>query len=86
MTDPSRIAAIEARAARMRYDIVEMIAEAGSGHPGGSLSAADIVATLYFDIMRHDPARPDWPERDRLASRRATPAPVLYAASRRRAI
>ncbi len=80
MTDPSRIAAIEARAARMRYDIVEMIAEAGSGHPGGSLSAADIVATLYFDIMRHDPARPDWPERDRFVLSKGHAAPVLYAA------
>jgi len=73
------VAAIEAAAARMRYDIVEMIAEAGSGHPGGSLSAADIVATLYFGVMRHDPARPDWPLRDRFVLSKGHAAPVLYA-------
>jgi transketolase len=64
----------------MRYDIIEMIAEAGSGHPGGSLSAADIIATLYFGVMRHDPARPDWPERDRFVLSKGHAAPVLYAA------
>ncbi len=80
MTDAARIAAIEATAARMRYDIVQMIAEAGSGHPGGSLSAADIVATLYFDVLRHDPTRPDWPERDRFVLSKGHAAPVLYAA------
>jgi transketolase len=65
----------------MRKDIVEMIAEAGSGHPGGSLSAADIVATLYFgDVLRHDPADPQWPERDRFILSKGHAAPVLYAA------
>ena len=72
---------VEAKAARMRADIVEMIAEAGSGHPGGSLSAADIVATLYFGGgLRHDPARPDWPERDRFILSKGHAGPVLYAA------
>ena len=72
---------VEAKATGMRRDIVEMIAEAGSGHPGGSLSAADIVATLYFgDVMRQDPARPDWPERDRFILSKGHAAPVLYAA------
>ncbi len=74
------LAGIQATAARMRTDIVEMIAEAGSGHPGGSLSAADIVATLYFGIMRHDPERPDWPERDRFVLSKGHAGPVLYAA------
>src|SRR5512137_2262029 len=65
----------------MRLDIVEMIAEAGSGHPGGSLSAADIVATLYFGgVMRHDPARPEWPERDGFILSKGHAAPVLYSA------
>ncbi len=73
--------AVEAKAKRMRLDIVEMIAEAGSGHPGGSLSAADIVATLYFgDVLRHDPQRPDWPERDRFILSKGHAAPVLYSA------
>lgn len=72
---------IEAKAAKMRADIVEMIAEAGSGHPGGSLSAADIVATLYFgDVLRHDPANPMWPGRDRFVLSKGHAAPVLYAA------
>jgi len=72
---------VEARAARMRGDIVEMIGAAGSGHPGGSLSAADIVATLYFgDVLRHDPARPDWPARDRFILSKGHAGPVLYAA------
>lgn len=72
---------VEAKAAQMRVDIVEMIAEAGSGHPGGSLSAADIVATLYFGgVMRHDGANPRWPERDRFILSKGHAAPVLYAA------
>ena len=73
--------AIRRKAASMRRDIVEMIAEAGSGHPGGSLSAADIVATLYFGgVLHHDPARPDWDERDRFVLSKGHAAPVLYAA------
>ncbi len=80
MTEAAQVAAIEARAAQMRYDIVEMVAEAGSGHPGGSLSAADIVATLYWGVLRHHPDRPDWPERDRFVLSKGHAAPVLYAA------
>ena len=81
MADQQTIAAIQHKAASMRRDIVEMIAEAGSGHPGGSLSAADIVATLYFGgVLRHDPARPDWEERDRFVLSKGHAAPVLYAA------
>jgi len=73
--------AVKAKAARMRIDIVEMIAEAGSGHPGGSLSAADIVATLYFgDVLRYDASRPEWPERDRFILSKGHAGPVLYAA------
>ena len=72
---------VTAKAARMRADIVEMIAEAGSGHPGGSLSAADIVATLYFgECMRHDPQQPQWPARDRFILSKGHAAPVLYSA------
>ena len=80
MMQAALAASIEAHAAQMRYDIVEMIAEAGSGHPGGSLSAADIVATLYWGVMRHNPASPDWPERDRFVLSKGHAAPVLYAA------
>lgn len=71
---------IEDLARRIRCDIIEMLAEAGSGHPGGSLSAADIVAVLYGAVMRHDAARPDDPERDRFVLSKGHAAPVLYAA------
>ncbi len=75
------VRAVEAVATSMRKDIVEMIGEAGSGHPGGSLSAADIVATLYFGgTLKYDSARPGWPERDRFILSKGHAAPVLYAA------
>lgn len=64
----------------MRRDIIEMVAAAGSGHPGGSLSAVEIVATLYSSVMEHDPARPDMPGRDRFVLSKGHAAPVLYAA------
>ena len=74
-------AQLEALANRMRQDIVSMIAEAGSGHPGGSLSCIDILATLYFGgVMNHDPANPDDPNRDRFVMAKGHAAPALYAA------
>jgi transketolase len=57
-----------------------MLAEAGSGHTGGSLSAADIVTALYFYKMRHHPNDPKWTERDRFILSKGHAAPVLYAA------
>ena len=76
----NKIAEIEARAQTIRFDVIEMLTQAGSGHPGGSLSCADIVAALYFRIMRHDPARPDWPDRDRFLMSKGHCAPTWYAA------
>lgn len=71
---------LERRANEMRADIVRMIAEAGSGHPGGSLSSADILCALYFGgVLEHDPARPDWEERDRFVLAKGHAAPALYA-------
>ncbi len=71
---------LERRANEMRIDIVRMIAEAGSGHPGGSLSAIDILCALYFSgVMKHDPANPDWEERDRFILAKGHAAPALYA-------
>lgn len=67
-------------AKQMRIDIVEMLAAAGSGHPGGSLSATDILAVLYFDKMNIDPANPIDPDRDRLVLAKGHAAPALYAA------
>ena len=64
----------------LRRDILEMIGRAGSGHPGGSLSAIDIVTYLYFHAMRIDPARPDWEDRDRFVLSKGHCAPAWYAA------
>ena len=69
---------------QLRRDILEMTHAAGSGHPGGSLSAVEIVATLYFDVMRIWPDRPDDPNRDRFILSKGHAAPVLYAALARR--
>ena len=71
---------LERRANDMRADIVRMIAEAGSGHPGGSLSCADILAALYFGgVLEHDPLNPQWEGRDRFILAKGHAAPALYA-------
>ena len=77
--DEAQARLIEERARAVRRHIIEMTAEAGSGHPGGSLSCADILSALYFGIMRIDPERPDWPERDRFVLSKGHAAPALYA-------
>ncbi|HHW92872.1 MAG TPA: transketolase [Firmicutes bacterium] len=79
-------AMLEDKAKRIRRHIVSMLAEAGSGHPGGSLSIADIVTALYFQVMKVDPARPDWEERDRFVLSKGHACPVLYAALAERGI
>jgi len=66
-------------AKKLRRHIITMIGKAGSGHPGGSLSAVEILVTLYFKILRHDPQNPCWPERDRFILSKGHAAPVLYA-------
>jgi transketolase len=74
------IAWLKEQARKLRLHIVKMLAESGSGHTGGSLSAADMVAALYCYKMRHRPNDPDWPERDRFILSKGHAAPVLYAA------
>ena len=64
---------------QVRRHIVEMICAAKSGHPGGSLSAVETLVTLYFDVMKHDPANPAWPDRDRFILSKGHAAPVLYS-------
>lgn len=71
---------IQEIACKIRQDIIEMLVPAKSGHPGGSLSSADILATLYFSIMNIDPQNPQWPDRDRFVLSKGHAAPVLYAA------
>ena len=76
---------LEALARDIRRDIVTMIYHAGSGHPGGSLSAAEILTALYFTDRFHcDPANPGWPERDRFFLSKGHVAPVLYSVLARR--
>lgn len=71
---------LKEKAKEIRKSIIQMTGAAGSGHPGGSLSAADIVATLYFHELRINPQEPDWPDRDRFILSKGHAAPVLYAA------
>jgi len=73
------VAEMESMAKKLRRHIVTMIGKAGSGHPGGSLSAVEIVTTLYFHVMRHNPQDPRWPDRDRFILSKGHAAPVLYA-------
>lgn len=71
---------LTAVAKRMRRHIVSMVTEAASGHPGGSLSAVEILTALYFKIMKVDNSRPRWQERDLFILSKGHASPVLYAA------
>ena len=71
---------LQRMANRLRMHVIEMTYTAGSGHPGGSLSAADIITALYFRVMKHDPKTPAWEDRDRFVLSKGHVAPVLYAA------
>jgi len=64
----------------LRLDVLEMIHERGQGHPGGSLSAAEIIAALFFHHLKIDPKRPDWPERDRFILSKGHACALLYSA------
>ena len=68
----------------IRKDIVSMLTESASGHPGGSLSAADVVTTLFFNEMNIDPKNPKMEDRDRFVLSKGHAAPVLYSALARR--
>jgi len=81
MEDYKRLTEI---ARNIRRDIITMIYEAGSGHPGGSLSAVEIITALYFHKMNIDPQNPKWEERDKFILSKGHGAPVLYAALARR--
>ena len=71
---------LEKKAIEMRMDILDMIYTAQAGHPGGSLSATDIVTALYFRVMRVDPRNPQNPDRDRFILSKGHACPVWYAA------
>jgi transketolase len=74
------IADLERYATLLRINCVRMLAVAKSGHLDSSLSAADIVAALYYRVLRHDPGKPAWPERDRFVLCKGHAAPIQYAA------
>src|SRR3989338_2804365 len=79
MISEQKIKEVALRAADIRQTIVEMLIAAGSGHTAGPLGMADIFATLYFHILKHDPSQPEWPERDRLVLSNGHIVPVHYA-------
>lgn len=75
---------LEQQAIVIRQDILNMIHAAGAGHPGGSLSAVEMVTTLYFHVLNIDPQNPKWPDRDRFVLSKGHACPVLYACLARR--
>jgi transketolase len=76
LTDISRLQKI---ASGIRRSVITSLAEAGSGHLGGSLGLTDVFTALYFSILNHDPQNPSWPDRDRVILSIGHVAPVLYA-------
>jgi transketolase len=71
---------LDEKARTIRKHVINMIFEAGSGHPGGSLSSVDILTALYFYSMHHNPSKPEWVGRDRFILSKGHAAPALYAA------
>ena len=77
---PLSVKQMDTIARKLRRHIISMTGKAGSGHPGGSLSAVEIVTALYFGLLRHNPKDPRWPDRDRFILSKGHAAPLLYAA------
>lgn len=75
----SSIELLEDKAKQTRRHIIRMLGKAGSGHPGGSLSAIDLIVALYYGKLRHDPQNPAWPDRDRFVLSKGHSCPALYA-------
>jgi transketolase len=84
MVDNKLVEQLEEISRSLRRDVVEMVYRTGDGHPGASFSVADIVTALYFHIMRIDPSRPDWEDRDRFVLSKGHSCPILYAALARK--
>jgi len=80
MSQHNKVQLVKEKANAMRKLIIRMLAEAGSGHPGGSLSSTEIIASLYFSVLHHDPQNRDWEERDRFHLSKGHCCPALYAA------
>ncbi|MCF8232878.1 MAG: transketolase [Bacteroidales bacterium] len=75
----SKIEQLKSVATEIRVNTLKSLAEAGSGHTGGSLGLADIFTALYFYVLNHDPKNPDWADRDRMVLSIGHVAPVFYA-------
>jgi transketolase len=80
MMNMEDISRLKETARLMRINILKMIHNASSGHTGGSLSAADIMTALYFNVLNHNPQYPNWRERDRFVLSKGHGAPALYSA------
>jgi len=80
MSGKQSITQLNQKAVEIRRSIIKMLEEAGSGHSAGPLGLADIFAALYFDILKHDPKKPEWDERDMLVLSNGHTVPVRYAA------
>lgn len=76
----NKLPSLKNKANTIRKLIIQMLAEAGSGHPGGSLSSTEIITCLYFDVLNHDPKNPQWSGRDRFHLSKGHCCPVVYAA------
>lgn len=79
VTSKKSIEELEAISTHIRKVILETLAEAKSGHPGGSLSAVELLVALYYVVMRHDPNNPKWVDRDRFILSKGHAAPLLYS-------
>jgi transketolase len=75
---PDQVKTLADKARRIRIDILKMLTESGTGHTGGSLSAADIATALYFSKLKYDPKKPDWKGRDYFVLSKGHAAPLLY--------
>jgi len=74
-----KIELLKKKAKEIRIDIIKMLSQAGSGHPGGALSATELMTGLYFDQLRHNPKEPNWEDRDRVIFSKGHSCPLLYA-------
>lgn len=79
MTVKQQLETLNETARQIRIDILNMLNQAGSGHTGGSLSAVEMLTSLYFSTMKHDPKNPQWKDRDRCVLSKGHAAPALYA-------
>lgn len=79
MADDVTVNKLKAKAKQLRIDSVKLVYQAGSGHPGGSLSAADIASVLFYHQMKYDAKQPYWPDRDRFILSKGHCTPLLYS-------